>query len=101
MEQQFLDIKKQHPDTILFVEAGYRYRFFGKDAEIASKVLNIVASMSHNFLSTSVPTHRLFVHAKRFDNSNIFLGNNSRKQILRIIRNFPPPIQLRYLVCYV
>lgn len=65
MEQQFLEIKKHHPDTILFVEAGYRYRFFGKDAEIAAKVLNIVANVNHNFLSTSIPIHRLYVHARR------------------------------------
>jgi DNA mismatch repair protein MSH3 len=35
LEQQYLDIKKANPDLILMVEHGYRYRFFGDDAEVA------------------------------------------------------------------
>lgn len=34
LEQQFLEIKKQHKDTLLGVECGYKYRFFGEDAEV-------------------------------------------------------------------
>ena len=33
LEQQFIAIKRQHPDVLLFVECGYKYRFFGEDAE--------------------------------------------------------------------
>lgn len=65
LELQYIAIRDAHPDTILFVESGYRYRFFGRDAEIASKVLNIQANMSHNFLTGSVPVHRLHVHARK------------------------------------
>lgn len=42
MEIQFLDIKKKHLDTVLIVEVGYKFRFFGEDARIASKELSIV-----------------------------------------------------------
>jgi DNA mismatch repair protein MSH3 len=42
MEIQFLDIKRQHPDTVLIVEVGYKFRFFGEDARIAAKELSIV-----------------------------------------------------------
>jgi DNA mismatch repair protein MSH3 len=42
MEIQFLDIKKKHMDTILVVEVGYKFRFFGEDARIAAKELSIV-----------------------------------------------------------
>ncbi len=35
LEQQYLAIKKSNPDLILMVEHGYRYRFFGEDAEVA------------------------------------------------------------------
>ena len=35
LEQQFLAIKRQHPDAVLFVECGYRYRFFGEDAKVS------------------------------------------------------------------
>ena len=42
MEIQFLDIKRKHKDTVLIVEVGYKFRFFGEDARIAAKELSIV-----------------------------------------------------------
>lgn len=42
MERQVLDIKKKHPEALLVVEVGYKYRFFGEDARIAAKELSIV-----------------------------------------------------------
>ena len=42
MEVQFLDIKRAHMDTVLIVEVGYKFKFFGEDARIASKELSIV-----------------------------------------------------------
>ena len=65
LEQQVMAIKAQCPDTVLLVECGYRYRFFGKDAEIAAKELNIVCYPDHNFVCASIPTHRLYVHVRR------------------------------------
>ena len=34
LEQQFIEIKEKYPDAVLFVECGYKYRFFGEDAEV-------------------------------------------------------------------
>ncbi|KAK3693564.1 muts domain V-domain-containing protein [Podospora appendiculata] len=78
MEMQFLEIKRKHMDTLLIVEVGYKFRFFGEDARIAAKELSIVCipgkfrydehpSESHldRFASASIPVHRLPVHAKR------------------------------------
>ncbi|KAK7431071.1 Mismatch repair protein msh3 [Neonectria magnoliae] len=78
MEVQFLDIKRKHMDTVLIVEVGYKFRFFGEDARIAAKELSIVCipgkmrydehpSEAHldRFASASIPVHRLSVHAKR------------------------------------
>ncbi|RDA90350.1 hypothetical protein CP533_3373 [Ophiocordyceps camponoti-saundersi (nom. inval.)] len=78
METQFLDIKRKHMDTILIVEVGYKFRFFGEDARIAAKELSIVCipgklrydehpSEAHldRFASASIPVHRLSVHARR------------------------------------
>ncbi|AEO53880.1 hypothetical protein MYCTH_2295777 [Thermothelomyces thermophilus ATCC 42464] len=78
MEIQFLDIKRKHMDTILVVEVGYKFRFFGEDARIAAKELSIVCipgkfrydehpSEAHldRFASASIPVHRLNVHVKR------------------------------------
>ncbi|KAI1208006.1 muts domain V-domain-containing protein [Annulohypoxylon truncatum] len=78
MEIQFLDIKRKHMDTILIVEVGYKFKFFGEDARVAAKELSIVCipgkfrydehpSEAHldRFASASIPVHRLPVHAKR------------------------------------
>lgn len=42
MERQVIDIKRKHMDTILVVEVGYKFRFFGEDARVAAKELSIV-----------------------------------------------------------
>jgi DNA mismatch repair protein MSH3 len=78
MEKQVLDIKHKHPDTLLVVEVGYKFRFFGEDARVAAKALSIVCipgkyrfdehpSEAHldRFASASIPVHRLHVHVKR------------------------------------
>lgn len=78
MEKQVIDIKTKHMDTLLVVEVGYKFRFFGEDARTAAKELGIVCipgkmrydehpSEKHldRFASASFPTHRLHVHVKR------------------------------------
>lgn len=91
LEQQIIQLKQQHKDALLAVECGYKYRFFGEDAEvgerravgsqtsapriapiflsfyaqIAAKELNIFCHPDHNFMTCSIPTHRLFVHVRR------------------------------------
>lgn len=34
LEQQVIQLKQQHKDALLAVECGYKYRFFGEDAEV-------------------------------------------------------------------
>lgn len=78
LEIQVLDIKRKHMDTLLIVEVGYKFKFFGEDARTAAKELGIVCipgkfrydehqSEAHldRFASASIPVHRLPVHAKR------------------------------------
>lgn len=78
MEQQVVDIKRKHPDTVLVIEVGYKFRFFGADARTASQVLSIMCipgkmrfdehpSEAHleKFASASIPVPRLHVHVKR------------------------------------
>ncbi|XP_068422970.1 DNA mismatch repair protein Msh3 [Clinocottus analis] len=65
LEQQVVQLKQRHEDVLLAVECGYKYRFFGEDAEIAARELNIVCHLDHSFMTCSVPTHRLFVHVRR------------------------------------
>jgi DNA mismatch repair protein MSH3 len=40
LEKQVIALKKKHPGILLVVEVGYKYHFYGSDAEIASKVRN-------------------------------------------------------------
>lgn len=42
MEKQVIEIKRKHMDTLLVIEVGYKFRFFGEDARIAAKELGIV-----------------------------------------------------------
>ncbi|XP_064484560.1 DNA mismatch repair protein Msh3-like isoform X2 [Ornithodoros turicata] len=65
LEKQVMAIKQRHPNTILMVECGYRFRFFGEDAEIASKELRIMCNLSHNFMTASIPSHRVHIHLER------------------------------------
>ncbi|KAL6651764.1 hypothetical protein ACP70R_010689 [Stipagrostis hirtigluma subsp. patula] len=65
LEQQVVDLKARHPDVLLMVEVGYRFRFFGEDAAVAAAVLGIVAYPDHSFLTASVPTFRLGFHVRR------------------------------------
>lgn len=78
MEKQVIEIKRSHMDTVLVVEVGYKFRFFGEDARTAAKELGIVCipgkfrfdehpSEAHidRFASASIPVHRLHVHVKR------------------------------------
>lgn len=63
--QQVLDIKSQYPDMILFVELGHKFMFFGKDAEIASRVLGILQFHAFGNACACIPTFRLPVHLRR------------------------------------
>ena len=78
MEKQVIDIKRTNMGTLLVVEVGYKFRFFGEDARVAAKELGIVCipgkyrydehpSEAHldRFASASIPVHRLHVHVKR------------------------------------
>ncbi|NXR59577.1 MSH3 protein, partial [Rhadina sibilatrix] len=65
LELQFIEMKKKYKDAVLCVECGYKYRFFGQDAEIAAKELNIYCHLDHNFMTASIPSHRLFIHVRR------------------------------------
>ncbi|KAJ5491412.1 DNA mismatch repair protein msh3 [Penicillium diatomitis] len=78
MEKQVIEIKRKHMDTVLVIEVGYKFRFFGEDARIAAKELGIVCipgkmrfdehpSEAHldRFASASIPVHRLHIHVKR------------------------------------
>ena len=51
-----------------------RFRFFGEDAQAASRVLNIACFPSQHMLTASIPTHRLDFHVRRLLNAGYKVG---------------------------
>ena len=65
LEEQVKKHKAAHPGVVLLIEVGYKFHFYGEDANVASKVLNIFAYQSRNYLTASVPVARLHVYVRR------------------------------------
>lgn len=64
MLQQYLGIKEQHPDAILFYRMGDFYEMFFDDAVIASKILGItLTSRNKNNEANKVPMCGIPFHA--------------------------------------
>jgi DNA mismatch repair protein MutS len=63
MLRQYLDIKEQHPGTILFYRMGDFYEMFFEDAELASKVLGITLTSRSRDDEQQVPMCGVPYHA--------------------------------------
>ncbi|KAL0026611.1 hypothetical protein WJX77_010338 [Trebouxia sp. C0004] len=74
LELQIVDLKDRHPGVLLIVEVGYKMRFFGEDADTASKECNIFAYPDHNFLTASIPVPRLHVYVRRLVEAGYKVG---------------------------
>ncbi|EPQ29014.1 uncharacterized protein PFL1_03304 [Pseudozyma flocculosa PF-1] len=65
LEKQILDLKDQHPGILLIIEVGYKLKFYGDDARIASRELNIMCFPEKNLMTAMIPVHRLHIHVKK------------------------------------
>ncbi len=63
IRQQYLDIKKKYPDTILFFRLGDFYETFDQDAETASRELDIVLTSRNVAKGMRVPMAGIPYHA--------------------------------------
>ncbi len=63
IRQQYLDIKRQYPDTIVFFRLGDFYETFDQDAETASRELDIVLTSRPVAKGTRVPMAGIPHHA--------------------------------------
>ena len=61
--QQYLDIKKEHPNTILFFRLGDFYETFDEDAEITARELDIVLTSRPVGKGVRVPLAGIPYHA--------------------------------------
>jgi DNA mismatch repair protein MutS len=63
IRRQYLDIKREHPDTILFFRLGDFYETFDEDAHTVSKVLDIVLTSRNVAKGSRVPMAGIPHHA--------------------------------------
>ncbi len=63
IRQQYLDIKRQHRDTILFFRLGDFYETFDEDAEITSRELDIVLTSRNVAKGVRIPMAGIPYHA--------------------------------------
>lgn len=63
IRRQYLDIKKQYPDSIVFFRLGDFYETFDKDAEITSRELDIVLTSRNVAKGMRIPMAGIPYHA--------------------------------------
>lgn len=63
IRQQYLEIKHQHPDAIVFFRLGDFYETFDKDAEVTSRELDIVLTSRNIAKDTRIPMAGIPYHA--------------------------------------
>ena len=63
IRQQYLDIKKKYPDTIVFFRLGDFYETFDEDAEITSRELEIVLTSRNVAKGVRIPMAGIPYHA--------------------------------------
>ncbi|KAL9542734.1 hypothetical protein MBANPS3_008465 [Mucor bainieri] len=74
LETQVVELKAKYPGCLLLIEVGYKFRFFGEDAKIASRVLHIANFIDRNFYVASVPVHRLNYHVQKLVKAGYRVG---------------------------
>ncbi|WFD20388.1 Mismatch repair protein msh3 [Malassezia caprae] len=65
LETQILELKRAHPGMVLLIEVGYKFKFYGEDAHLASQALNIACFREKNLDAAMIPVPRMPVHVKR------------------------------------
>ncbi|KAG5652337.1 hypothetical protein H0H81_005358 [Sphagnurus paluster] len=89
LEIQVLQLKSENPGTVLMIEVGYKYKFFGDDAKVAAKELGMVAFTDRNFVVASIPSHRRDIHLKKYEDTKIYVHDIDSVDDLE--RYSPPP----------
>lgn len=65
LEHQILALQRAHPGMVLLIEVGYKFKFYGNDAHLASQALNIACFREKNLDAAMIPVPRMAVHVKR------------------------------------
>ena len=61
--QQYVDLKKQHPDCVLFFRLGDFYEVFWEDAQLCSKLLDLVLTAKNKTSDNPIPMAGMPYHS--------------------------------------
>ena len=61
--QQYVDLKKQHPDCILFFRLGDFYEVFWEDAQLCSKLLDLILTAKNKTSENPIPMAGMPYHS--------------------------------------
>lgn len=73
LETQVRQLQLANPGILLIIENGYKFKFYGRDAETAASVLGLFAYPEKHFLSCWVPPPRLPFHIRRLVQVCVFI----------------------------
>lgn len=65
MMRQYMQLKEEHPDTVLFFQLGDFYETFFEDAEVAARELDIVLTQRDEVPMAGVPIKKADVYINR------------------------------------
>ncbi|EDK44366.1 conserved hypothetical protein [Lodderomyces elongisporus NRRL YB-4239] len=77
LESQILQLLSEHPDKILLIQVGYKYKVYGEDARHVARCLNIMfisSSTDPTFSYCSFPENRLHINLQRILNTGVKVG---------------------------
>ena len=74
--QQYVDIKSQHKDCILFFRLGDFYEVFFEDAKTCSKVLDLVLTSKNKNAGETIQAHRFLYEISRTDGNTKTVNGN-------------------------
>lgn len=92
LEQEIVRFKQENQDKLMAVQVGYKYKFWGKDAEIVAKIINVMLlkhETDERFNYCSIPDNRLHVHLKRLLSMGYKVGVIKQTQ-LTMSKTFEP-----------
>lgn len=98
LEQQFVTLKRKHPDKVLAIQVGYKFKFFGEDAAKVHKILSIMLVPGRISLDLddprdagcdkiaycSIPEPRLHIHLKRLLDRGLKVGVVEQTEVAAI-----------------
>lgn len=111
-ENQWFEIKKKHPSTLLFVQVGYKYHIYGEDAEIAHSQTRLFLSPGITNLNdigeggvvkkgsylklaySSFPVHRIDFYTKQLVEKGFKVGHVNQMEVaaLKNVENKKGPM---------